>query len=32
VSTVLPLAEARRAYDQGLGGHNRGKIVLQVDT
>jgi len=32
VSAVLPLAEARRAYEQGLGGHNRGKIVLLVDT
>jgi len=32
VSTVLPLAEARRAYEQGLAGHNRGKIVLLMDT
>jgi len=32
VSTVLPLAEARRAYEPGQGGHNRGRIVLLVDT
>lgn len=30
VSTVLPLSEARAAYTQGRGGHNRGKIVLTV--
>jgi NADPH:quinone reductase-like Zn-dependent oxidoreductase len=30
VSQVLPLAEARAAYTQGLAGHNRGKPVLSV--
>ena len=30
VSTVLPLAEARRAHQLSEGGHIRGKIVLQV--
>jgi hypothetical protein len=27
---VLPLARAREAFEQGLAGHMRGKIVLQV--
>ncbi len=31
VSTVLPLAQARDAYELGLRGHMRGKIVLRVD-
>ena len=30
VSTVLPLAEARRAHELGDAGHARGKIVLSV--
>ncbi|MBA2679251.1 MAG: NADP-dependent oxidoreductase [Ktedonobacteraceae bacterium] len=30
LDTVLPLAQARRAYEQGAKGHTRGKIVLQV--
>jgi hypothetical protein len=30
VSVVLPLARAREAFEQALGGHRRGKIVLQV--
>jgi NADPH:quinone reductase-like Zn-dependent oxidoreductase len=30
VDAVLPLARAREAYERGLVGHNRGKIVLQV--
>ncbi len=30
IETVFPLSEARRAYEQGLGGHTRGKIVLKV--
>lgn len=30
VDDVLPLAEARRAYDSGLHAHPRGKIVLTV--
>jgi len=30
VEEVLPLAEARRAFEQGASGHNRGKIVLRV--
>lgn len=27
---VPPLAKAREAYERGLSGHNRGKIVLRV--
>jgi NADPH:quinone reductase-like Zn-dependent oxidoreductase len=30
VQDVFPLARAREAYAQGLRGHNRGKLVLQV--
>jgi NADPH:quinone reductase-like Zn-dependent oxidoreductase len=30
VDTVLPLSEARQAYEQGAKGHTRGKIVLRV--
>jgi NADPH:quinone reductase-like Zn-dependent oxidoreductase len=30
VQVVLPLARAREAYERGLSGHNRGKIVLRV--
>jgi NADPH:quinone reductase-like Zn-dependent oxidoreductase len=30
VGAVLPLARAREAFEQGLAGHMRGKIVLQV--
>ncbi|HEX6478198.1 MAG TPA: NADP-dependent oxidoreductase [Ktedonobacteraceae bacterium] len=30
IDTVLPLAQARQAYEQGAKGHTRGKIVLQV--
>jgi len=30
VETVLPLSEARQAYEQGAKGHTRGKIVLRV--
>jgi NADPH:quinone reductase-like Zn-dependent oxidoreductase len=30
VETVLPLAQARQAYEQGAKGHTRGKIVLRV--
>ena len=30
VGTVLPLAEARRGYEQSRSGHQRGKIVLRV--
>ncbi len=30
VAAVLPLAGAREAFELGLKGHNRGKIVLQV--
>lgn len=30
VEEVLPLARAREAYERGLLGHNRGKLVLQV--
>lgn len=30
VEEVFPLARAREAYERGLLGHNRGKLVLQV--
>lgn len=30
VEAVFPLSEARRAFEQGLQGHTRGKIVLRV--
>jgi NADPH:quinone reductase-like Zn-dependent oxidoreductase len=30
VEKIFPLARAREAYEQGLLGHNRGKLVLQV--
>ena len=30
VEAVYPLAQAREAYERGLRGHNRGKLVLQV--
>jgi len=30
VETVLPLSQASQAYEQGLKGHTRGKIVLRV--
>ncbi len=30
VHTVLPLSQARQAYEQGADGHTRGKIVLRV--
>src|SRR6266571_6706778 len=30
VETVLPLSQARQAYEQGAKGHTRGKIVLRV--
>jgi NADPH:quinone reductase-like Zn-dependent oxidoreductase len=30
IETVLPLSEARQAYEQGAKGHTRGKIVLRV--
>jgi NADPH:quinone reductase-like Zn-dependent oxidoreductase len=30
IDTVFPLAHAREAYERGLLGHNRGKMVLQV--
>jgi NADPH:quinone reductase-like Zn-dependent oxidoreductase len=30
VGALLPLARAREAFEQGLAGHMRGKIVLQV--
>jgi NADPH:quinone reductase-like Zn-dependent oxidoreductase len=30
VDQVLPLAEARQAYDAGIQGHPRGKIVLSI--
>jgi len=30
VQHVFPLGRAREAYEQGLRGHNRGKLILQV--
>jgi len=30
IETVLPLSQARQAYEQGARGHTRGKIVLRV--
>jgi NADPH:quinone reductase-like Zn-dependent oxidoreductase len=32
VEAVYPLSRAREAYERGLQGHNRGKLVLQVST
>lgn len=31
VENVLPLSQARQAYEQGADGHTRGKIVLRVE-
>lgn len=31
VGAVLPLSRAREVFERGLGGHNRGKLVLNVD-
>jgi len=30
IDTVFPLSQARQAYEQGVRGHTRGKIVLRV--
>jgi len=30
VSAVFPLAQARQAFERGIGGHTRGKLVLSV--
>jgi NADPH:quinone reductase-like Zn-dependent oxidoreductase len=30
IEAVYPLAQARLAYEHGLRGHNRGKVVLKV--
>lgn len=30
IDTVLPLSQARQAYEQNLGHHTRGKIILRV--
>jgi LuxR family maltose regulon positive regulatory protein len=30
IETILPLSQARQAYEQGARGHTRGKIVLHV--
>jgi len=30
IDTVLPLSQARQAYEQGARGHTRGKIILRV--
>jgi NADPH:quinone reductase-like Zn-dependent oxidoreductase len=31
LDAVLPLARAREAFERGLAGHVRGKIVLRVE-
>ena len=31
LDAVLPLARAREAFERGLAGHVRGKIVLRVN-
>jgi NADPH:quinone reductase-like Zn-dependent oxidoreductase len=31
IEAVYPLSQARPAYEHGLRGHNRGKVVLQVE-
>ena len=31
VDAVFPLSHAREAYERGLGGHSRGKLVLRVE-
>jgi NADPH:quinone reductase-like Zn-dependent oxidoreductase len=30
VAAIVPLSRARQAFEEGSGGHNRGKIVIQV--
>jgi NADPH:quinone reductase-like Zn-dependent oxidoreductase len=30
VDSVLPIQQARQAFEQGLKGHSRGKIVLRI--
>jgi NADPH:quinone reductase-like Zn-dependent oxidoreductase len=30
IGSVLPLAQARKAFEKGLRGHNRGKLILHV--
>ena len=30
IEAVLPLSRAREAFERGLSGHNRGKLVLRV--
>jgi len=30
IETVFPLSQALQAYEEGLKGHNRGKLVLQI--
>jgi NADPH:quinone reductase-like Zn-dependent oxidoreductase len=32
VSEVFPLAQARQAFERGIGGHTRGKLVLSVQA
>jgi NADPH:quinone reductase-like Zn-dependent oxidoreductase len=31
VDRVLPIEQARQAFEQGLKGHSRGKIVLRIE-
>jgi len=31
VDAVFPLSRAAEAYERGLGGHGRGKLVLEID-
>jgi len=30
IAETIPLARAREAFERGVAGHNRGKLVLQV--
>ena len=32
VDAVFPLSRAREAYERGLGGHSRGKLILKIEA
>jgi NADPH:quinone reductase-like Zn-dependent oxidoreductase len=32
IAQIVPLAEARKAFERGVTGHTRGKVVLAVET
>jgi NADPH:quinone reductase-like Zn-dependent oxidoreductase len=32
IAETIPLAKARQAFERGVAGHTRGKLVLQVTT